>query len=308
MANVPPERVEAVRHFNRFYTRQIGLLDEGLLDSPFSLTEARVLYELAHREAPAATEVRQDLGLNAGYLSRILRGFRKRGLVARRVSAADGRRSLLRLTPRGRAAFAGLDTRSQADVAAALGRLPAEDQRRLAGAMRTIEELLGPKTDPAAAFVIRPPEPGDYGWVVARHGALYASEYGWDETFEGLVAEIVARYLEKHDPKREAAWIAERDGQNVGSVFLVRKSRTAAKLRLLLIEPRARGFGLGNRLVGECLRFARKAGYRKVTLWTNDILHAARHIYEKFGFRLTGKERHHSFGHDLVAETWELDL
>jgi DNA-binding MarR family transcriptional regulator/N-acetylglutamate synthase-like GNAT family acetyltransferase len=298
-----------MRRFNRFYTRHIGVLNEGLLESPFSLTEARILYELARCSSPTATEIGQALGLDAGYLSRILRGFRQKGLLSRHASTEDGRRSLLGLTAAGRRAFARLDARSRDDCRGMLVELDAEDQRRLLQAMGAIERLLGGAAPaPSAPVVLRSPLPGDYGWVVERHGAVYAQEYGWDASFEGLVAGIVARFAERHDPERERAFIAERGDERLGCVFLVRKSAAVAKLRLLLVEPRARGLGLGRRLVDECLRFARAAGYRKVTLWTNDILTAARSLYEKAGFRLVAREEHRSFGQDLVGETWELGL
>jgi DNA-binding MarR family transcriptional regulator/GNAT superfamily N-acetyltransferase len=301
-------RVAAMRRFNRFYTRQIGVLQEGLLQSPFSLAEARVLYEVAHRDRPAAAELGQDLGLDAGYLSRILRGLRKRGLVDRRPSEADGRRSLLGLTRSGRAAFATLDERSRRQIGAMLDRLPPRGQTRLVEAMGAIEELLGGAPRPAAPYLLRPPQPGDMGWVVHRHGVLYAQEYGWDERFEALVAEIVARFVSRFDPKRERCWMAEADGEVVGSVFLVKQSRTVARLRLMLVEPRARGMGIGTRLVGECIRFARQVGYGKITLWTNSVLRGARHIYKQAGFQLVKEEPYHGFGHDLVGETWDLKL
>jgi DNA-binding MarR family transcriptional regulator/GNAT superfamily N-acetyltransferase len=301
-------RVATVRRFNRFYTKQIGLLHEGYLESPFSLSEVRVLYELAHREKPTAAELGRELGLDAGYLSRILRGFERRRLVERTASKDDGRQSHLALTERGRAAFAPLQARSHADIGAMLRKLSGADQKRVLEAMHAIEGLLGGKPEGKAPYVLRPHQPGDMGWVVHRHGALYAQEYGWDERFEGLVASIVAKFIQHYDPKRERAWIAEKDGEIVGSVFLVRQSATVAKLRLLLVEPQARGLGVGARLVGECVRFARQAGYRKITLWTNSVLRAARRIYESAGFRLVHRERHRSFGHDLVGETWELPL
>ncbi len=301
-------RVAAVRRFNRFYTKQIGLLHEGYLESPFSLSEVRVLYELAHREKPTAAELGRELGLDAGYLSRILRGFERRHLVERTASKADGRQSHLALTKRGRAAFAPLQARSHSDIGAMLGKLSGADQKRVLEAMNTIEGRLGARPEGTTAYVLRPHQPGDMGWVVHRHGALYAQEYGWDEQFEALVASIVAEFIQHYDPKRERAWIAEKDGEIVGSVFLVKQSATVAKLRLLLVEPRARGLGIGARLVGECVRFARQAGYRKITLWTNSVLRAARRIYESAGFRLVHRERHRSFGHDLVGETWELPL
>ena len=302
------ERVAAVRRFNRFYTRQIGLLQDGYLKSPFSLSEVRVLYELAHRGRPTATELRRDLGLDAGYLSRILRGFQKRGLLKRTPSEDDGRQSYLSLTQRGQAAFAPLNTRSREDIGAMLAALPATEQARLVQAMHAIEGILGAQPEQKVPYLLRPHRPGDMGWVIHRHGALYAQEYGWDERFEALVAGIAAKFIERYDPKRERCWIAEKDGEIVGSAFLVTHSKTVAQLRLMLVEPKARGLGIGVRLVDECVRFARETGYRKVTLWTNSILVAARHIYKKAGFRLVHKERHHSFGHALVGETWDLTL
>ena len=301
-------RVAAVRRFNRFYTRQIGLLQDGYLKSPFSLSEVRVLYELAHRERPTATELGRDLGLDAGYLSRILRGFQKRGLLKRVPSEHDGRQSHLSLTQRGQAAFAPLNTRSHEDIGAMLAVVPATEQARLIQAMHAIEAILGAQPEKKAPYLLRPHRPGDMGWVVHRHGAIYAQEYGWDERFEALVARIAAKFIERYDPKRERCWIAEKDGEIVGSVFLVKHSKTVAQLRLMLVEPKARGLGIGARLVDECVRFARENGYRKITLWTNSLLVAARHIYKKAGFRLVHKERHHSFGHALVGETWDLTL
>jgi len=301
-------RVGAVRRFNRFWIRQIGVLREGYLESSFSLTEVRVLYELAHREETTASELGEELGLDAGYLSRVLRGFEKHGLIHKRPSEADGRRRLLRLTERGREAFAPLEARSCNDIGAMLGSLSVAEQERLVGAMRTIEELLSARPDPAVPYLLRPHWPGDMGWVVHRHGVLYAREYGWDERFEALVAEIVAQFIQQYDPRRERCWIAERDDEIVGCVLLVRESEEIAKLRLLLVEPKARGLGIGSRLVEECIRFARQAGYRKITLWTNDVLSSARRIYEGMGFRLVREEPHHSFGHDLVGQTWELML
>lgn len=305
---VSEQRIEAVRRFNRFYTRQIGVLHEGLLQSPFSLTEARVLYELARRPGVTASALAADLGLDAGYLSRILRGFGARGLLTRTRSRADGRQTHLRLSARGEAAFAPLDQASRSEVGALLGRLSEAQQNGLLGAMERIERTLGAPAAAAPPYVLRPHRPGDMGWVVHRHGALYAEEYGWDERFEALVAGIVAQFVERYQPAREHCWIAEQGGENVGSVFLVEHSAEVAKLRLLLVEPWARGGGVGARLIQECQRFARDAGYRKITLWTNSVLHAARHLYEKAGYRLVREEPHHSFGHDLVGETWELLL
>jgi DNA-binding MarR family transcriptional regulator/N-acetylglutamate synthase-like GNAT family acetyltransferase len=302
------ERVATVRRFNRFYTRRIGLLGEGYLESPFSLTEARVLYELAHREGPAATELAREMAVDAGYLSRILRGFERRRLIVRTRSKSDGRQSHLALTARGRAAFAPLNTRSRDDIGAMLTRLPAPEQRRLVEAMQTIETLLAPPAAPRTPYVLRPHQPGDMGWVVQRHGALYAQEYGFDEQFEGLVAGVVAKFVERYDARRERCWIAEKDGEIVGSVFIVQRSRTVAQLRLLLVDPKARGLGIGARLVGECVRFARQANYRKITLWTNSVLRAARHIYAAAGFKIVDRNRHRSFGRNLIGETWELAL
>jgi DNA-binding MarR family transcriptional regulator/predicted GNAT family acetyltransferase len=306
------QRTTAVRRFNRFYTRQIGLLQEGLLDTAFSLTEARVLYELAHREQSTASALGTDLGLDAGYLSRILSGFAKRNLIERVRCESDRRQSLLTLTKHGRKTFAPLEARTIAEVAAMLGTLPEAGQRRLVSAMQTIENLLGarPETNGTdrAPYILRPHQPGDMGWVVHRHGVLYAQEYGYDERFEALVAEIVAKFVEHYDAKRERCWIAERDGEIAGSVFLVAESKSVAKLRLLLVEPSARGLGIGARLVTECIRFARQAGYQKIVLWTQSELDAARHVYKKAGFRVVDKKRHHSFSKDLTAETWELAL
>jgi DNA-binding MarR family transcriptional regulator/N-acetylglutamate synthase-like GNAT family acetyltransferase len=300
-------RVDAVRRFNRFYTRQIGLLQEGLLASPFSLAESRVLYELAHRQDLTATELGRDLGLDAGYLSRMLRDFEAQGLVEKRRSALDGRQSHLALTPAGRTAFAPLNDRSSAQVAAMLATLDAPAQARLSGAMAEIEAILNPPAD-AVTYSLRPHAPGDIGWVVERHGTLYSQEFGFDRSFEALVAEIGAKFLRAFDPSRERAWIAEQRGERIGSIFLVRESDQVAKLRLLLVEPSARGLGLGRRLTEECIRFARERGYARITLWTNDILTAARAIYARAGFRLVASEPHRSFGRDLVGENWELTL
>jgi DNA-binding MarR family transcriptional regulator/GNAT superfamily N-acetyltransferase len=301
-------RIAAVRRFSRFYTRQIGMLREGLHDSPYSLTQARVLYELANRDAPTASDLARDLGLDAGYLSRILRAFAQRGLIARRRSKQDGRQTHLFLTAAGRKAFAPLDRGSHDEVAAMLDRLPADGQARLVAAMHTVERLLGDQPTGAPDYQLRPHRAGDMGWVVSRHGALYAQEYGWTLDFEALVAEIVAAFIKNFDARRERCWIAEIDGEPVGSVFLVKQTDEIGKLRLLLVEPRARGLGIGARLVDECIGFARTVGYSTVTLWTNDVLVAARHIYEKAGFRLVQEEKHHSFGHDLVGQNWDLDL
>jgi DNA-binding MarR family transcriptional regulator/GNAT superfamily N-acetyltransferase len=302
------QRVAAVRRFNRFYTRQIGVLGDGYLESPFSLTQVRVLYELAHCETTTATDLGKELGLDAGYLSRILRDFTKRGLIDKKPSESDGRQSLISLTEAGHQAFAPLNTRSHDDIGALLSPLSVGEQERVVEAMHTIERLLGAQPERKTPYVLRPPHAGDMGWVVQRHGALYAREYGWDEQFEALVASIVAKFVERYDPKRERCWIAERDGEAVGSVFVVKQSKTVAKLRLLLVDPKARGLGIGAHLVDECVCFARSVGYCKMVLWTNSILSAARHIYQQAGFRLVHEEPYHGFGHDLVGETWELKL
>lgn len=301
-------RVDQVRRFNRFYTRQIGLLGKGYLDSPFTLAEVRVLYELAHRKSPAASEIAKALSLDPGYLSRMLLGFHKRGYLARSAADDDGRRQHLSLTKKGRAALGELEMKSEAGISAMLESISNEDQNRLTAAMAAIEGVLGEPAPSNAPYLLRAHRPGDMGWVIHRHGVLYAQEYGFDERFEALVARIAAEFVEKFDPKREHCWIAERDGVIVGSVFLVKKSDRVAKLRLLLVEPSARGLGIGRRLVEECVRFARQAGYRKITLWTQSTLDAARHIYHQAGFQLMKRERHRSFGQALVGETWEFTL
>lgn len=301
------DKVIAVRRFSRFYTRRLGLLHEGLLGSPFSLTEGRLIYEIAQRGSTTARELAADLDLDSGYLSRILQGFEDKRLIARRNSDTDRRQVLLSLTEAGRTAFAEIDARSRQEVQVLLDRLTPPDQQRLADALGQAEDLMSGAEAPRRACILRAPRPGDYGWVVHRHGALYAQEYGWDETFEALVAEIVAPFVRSHDPRREACWIADQDGV-VGSVFLVRSDDETAKLRLLYVEPRARGSGIGRTLVETCIGFAGKAGYRRMTLWTNDVLVAARRIYQSAGFRLIESEPHHSFGHDLMGEQWELAL
>jgi DNA-binding MarR family transcriptional regulator/N-acetylglutamate synthase-like GNAT family acetyltransferase len=306
-------QVATVRQFNRFYTKQVGVLQEGFLDSPFSLTEVRVLYELAYRDKPTASELSKELALDAGHLSRTLHSFEKRGLVRREASASDGRQSLLTLSARGWKVLGPLEARSNAQVEKLLGRLSTPQRKRLAEAMHVIEDVLGDGGEreqaSATPYVLRPPQGGDLGWVVHRHGALYAQEYGYDERFEALVAEIVAEFVRNLDSKRERCWIAEKDGEVVGSVFVVRKSKRVAKLRLLLVEPSARELGIGRRLVEECVRFARRVGYKKMMLWTQSELGAARHLYKEAGFKLVGRERHRSWGREhLVAETWELKL
>lgn len=300
--------IDAVRRFNRFYTRQIGLLEEGLLRSEFSLTEVRVLYELAHRQRPTATELCQELGLDAGYLSRLLKKFEARDLLVRTPSVEDARQSELTLTAAGRQAFEPLDRASHDQVAAMLAPLVASEREALVKAMRTIQRLLGDSHQPAVPYQLRPPQPGDLGWIIHRQAVLYAQEYGWDETYEALVAEILGQFVRHFDPESERTWIAEREGAVVGSVFVVRESAEVARLRLLYVEPSARGLGIGRRLVDECIRFARLKGYRRLTLWTNDVLVSARRIYQDVGFRLTREETHHSFGKDLVGQHWDLEL
>ena len=300
--------IETIRQFNRFYTRQIGVLDEGLLKSPYSLTEVRVLYELAHRKQPTAKSLCSDLGLDAGYLSRILTNFEKRGLLEKRPSESDGRKNLLSLTAEGRKVLAPLEARSQQEVAGMLAKLPVSQQSQLLKAMLSIQTLLSPESKTRTPYVLRSHRPGDMGWVVHRHGVLYSQEYGYDERFEALVAEIVAEFIQNLDPKRERCWIAERGEEIVGSIFLVKKSRTVAKLRLLLVEPSARGLGLGKRLVDECIRFGRAVGYKKIVLWTQSELRAARHLYEMAGFQLIEEKPHQSWGQNLTAEIWELKL
>ena len=301
-------QVAAVRQFNRFYTKQIGILREGHLDSPFSLTEVRVLYEIANGEGPSASDLVKSLDLDSGYVSRILRSFERRGLVEKARSTTDARRAHLRLTDHGRDAFTALNVRADDEIEALISRISADDRRRVVDAMRTIERLIAPAPDTRRPYILRTHQPGDIGWVVYRHGVLYAREYGWDERFEALVAGIVAEFVEHFDPRRERCWIAEMDGERVGSVFLVKKTETIAKLRLLLVEPRARGHGIGHRLVDECIRFARQARYERMTLWTNSVLDAARRIYEAAGFRLVSEEPHAMFGENLTGQTWELDL
>lgn len=299
--------VEAVRAFNRFYTRQIGLLDEGLLKSPFSLSEARVLYELAGHRGRTATDLARDLGLDAGYLSRMLKKFEASGLIVREVSEADGRQAPINLTKAGRDAFEPLNRSSQKQVEALLGDLSHDKQDRLVTAMQTVERLLD-GANPKPPYLLRSLQVGDIGWITRRQGMLYAQEYGWDGTYETLVAEILVQFVKSYDPAHERCWIAEREGEVVGSVFVVRKSETVAKLRLLYVEPSARGLGIGKRLVEECIAFARSKGYETLTLWTNDILVSARRIYEAAGFVLVDEEKHNSFGKDLVGQTWDLAL
>jgi DNA-binding MarR family transcriptional regulator/N-acetylglutamate synthase-like GNAT family acetyltransferase len=303
------DRVASIRRFSRFYTRRIGVLHEGLLGSPLSLTEGRVIWELAQRAQVTASELAGELGLDTGYLSRILAGFEQQGLIERRPSEHDARRLIIALSRTGQALYAAIDARSREAVAAMLGELDAADQVRLVAALEVAEQLLAPGRRPAGpAYILRPPEAGDLGWIIHRHGALYAEEYGLDQTFEGLVARIAAAFIENFDAARERCWIAEREGAVVGAVLLVKESEEEAKLRLLYVEAAARGLGIGSRLVAECVRFARQARYRKITLWTNDVLVSARRIYQASGFRLVRDEPHRSFGRDLVGQFWELPL
>ncbi len=301
--------VPAVRAFNRFWTQQIGLLQAGLLDTPYSLTEARVLFELAQDESTDLADLRSALRLDAGYLTRIVGRLKDAGLVTAKRSADDRRRQVIRLTDRGRAEFATLDLRSSEATADMLRGLSGPDRRRLVAAMTTIEDTLAPgAVEPPRAYLLREPGPGDLGWMVRRNAEVYAAEYGWDQSYEALVARIVADFGEHHDPARERAWIAEVDGVPVGCVLCVRRDDETAQLRILLVDPAFRGLGIGARLVEECIRFARAAGYRSLDLWTNDVLVSARRIYEAARFQLVDEDWHHSFGHDLVGQTWRLDL
>jgi len=304
------DRVAAVRQFSRFYTNVLGLLQEGLLETEFSLTEGRVIFELAASGTADAASLRRRLDIDPGYLSRILTRLANAGLIARQRDPGDGRRQVIELTPSGQAAFQTINERSATQVRGLLAQLPESAQRRLTGAMAAIEDILSGLTErkKPTAYLLRSPGPGDLGWMVKAHGELYAREYGWDATFEALVARIVADYADNHDPRREAAWIAEVDGEPVGCVLCVRKDDDTAQLRILLVDPAARGLGIGARLVTECVTFARRAGYKRIVLWTNDVLTAARRIYQAAGFRLTSEEPNHSFGHDLVSQTWQLDF
>lgn len=302
---VSPADVKAVRAFNRFYTQRIGVL-KRYLDTDFTLTEVRVLYEIAHRPGISASDLVRELALDAGYLSRILRRFETRGWLAREPAPHDGRQSMLQLTESGYAAFAPLQQKSRDETAALLAAVPAPDRGRLIGALGTVHRLLEPSAE--RQVVLRDPGPGDLGWVVQMHGELYAREYGFNQEFEALVAQIASKYLREFDPDWEKGWIAELDGRRVGSVFVVRKSRTVAQLRLLILRPEARGLGLGGRLADECIAFARSKGYRKMMLWTQSNLLAARAIYRSRGFTLARSEPNPAYGQDLVAEIWERKL
>jgi DNA-binding MarR family transcriptional regulator/GNAT superfamily N-acetyltransferase len=305
--NQHSDTVATVREFNRFYTNVIGLLRGKYLDTPYTLTEARLLFELAQRDVSEVADLRRVVDIDAGYMSRILARFEADGLISRQRSQADGRRQEIRLTGTGRKAVDCLDARSAEQTSAMLAGVRGEDQHRLLDAMRVITELLAGTPRPRG-YLLRSPEPGDLGWVVQRNGAVYAAEFGWDQTSEALVARIVADYTDHRDPDREAAWIAEVDGTPAGCVFCVREDKTTARLRLLLVEPWARGLGIGARLVDEVLRFARRAGYTRITLWTNDVLADARRVYQRAGFTLDSEDRHHSFGKDLVGQTWSKAL
>jgi DNA-binding MarR family transcriptional regulator/GNAT superfamily N-acetyltransferase len=304
---IPTEQIEQVRAFNRDYTRRIGVLSRGLLDSPFSLTQVRVMYEIAHRPGVTAAELAGELSLDPGYLSRILQGFEGKRLLGRAAAGADRRRQHLRLTAAGQRVLAPLERRAQQQVRLLLEALDAPQRRALLAAMGTIRDAFTPPKA-AGEVSLRGHRPGDMGWVIERHGVLYSSEYGWNMQFEALVASITADFIRTFDPARERCWIAERDGRRAGCIFLVAGEAGTAKLRLLLVEPEARGLGLGGRLVSECVNFARTAGYARILLWTQSNLTAARHLYERAGFELTGREPHRSFGHELIAETWELSL
>jgi DNA-binding MarR family transcriptional regulator/N-acetylglutamate synthase-like GNAT family acetyltransferase len=299
--------VSAVRAFNRFYTRKIGVVD-GAASAPFSLAEGRVLYEIAHGENPTATEIGHELGLDGGYISRILQKLEQGKLVARQQSKTDERLKFISLAPRGRKAFAQLDERSNRQASTMLSHLSPEERAQLLSALDKIRRLLGDKVESNSPYLLRQHQPGDLGWIVQRQAILYVREYGWDDTYEALAADIVAQFIKSYDPKRERCWIAEKDSARIGAVLVAKGSEEIAKLRLLHVEPQARGLGIGKRLVQECINFARFAGYQKMTLWTQSILSAARHIYEEAGFRRVKEERHHSFGKDLTAETWEIDL
>ncbi len=305
---VSDEKIQLVRRFNRFYTRRIGLLREGLLDTPFSLTQARVLFEIAHQPGTRSTDLAASLGLDPAYLSRLLAAFERSKLVTRAQSKDDRRVNHLRLTAKGRAVFARLDALSRAQSTELLASLKAADRQRLTDSMGVIQRLLGPAERAEPTVILRAHRVGDIGWIVARHGELYAQEYHWDDTFEGLAAEIAGKFLTHFDPARERCWIAELDGERAGCVFLVKHTATVAKLRLLLVEPAARGHSIGTKLVDACIAFAREAGYRKLTLWTQNGLHAARRIYQRAGFQLVKESAWHAFGHDLTQQFWDLKL
>lgn len=302
------ENIDGIRRFNRFYTKRTGLLNKGLLKTRFPLTQARIIFELTQHEQSIASDLISELDIDPGYLSRILKTFEKDGLIQKMQSKSDNRQSLLKLTAKGWKSFSVLDDRSRQEVKALLQSLSSEDQHRLLNAMRLIEDVFGTEPKLPAPYLLRLHGPGDIGWVTHRHGVLYAEEYYFDETFEALVAEILARFIQRHDPKRERIWIAERDGEQIGSVMIVDAGNHIAQLRLLLVEPKARDKGIGKRLIDECINFSKHNGYQKIKLWTQSILMEARHLYSKVGFELVEKKPHTSFGHDLIAEIWELPL
>ncbi|WP_238457948.1 bifunctional helix-turn-helix transcriptional regulator/GNAT family N-acetyltransferase [Alkalihalobacterium alkalinitrilicum] len=304
------ERINAVRHFNRFMTKQIGALRESLLHSPYSLTESRIIFEIANNNNLTASNLIHDLGLDAGYVSRILARFEEKGIIQKERSTRDARQLILKLTLEGVKAFSQLNERSNNEIAELIGELSESEQQQLINALKTVEGLLIKKKSLkfSGPYFLRQHEPGDMGWVVHKHGILYSQEYGWDVNFESLVSQIVADFIDNYNPKRERCWIAEMNGEIVGSIFVVEGSEDTAKLRLLIVDPKARGLGLGSQLVEECINFSRRVGYKKLVLWTNSVLKEARHIYQKKGFTLVDEEKHHSFGKDLVGETWELSL
>ncbi|MCB1742259.1 MAG: MarR family transcriptional regulator [Gammaproteobacteria bacterium] len=308
MGDVAPQQIEAVRRFSRFYTRKIGVLHEGLLNSPFTLTEGRIVYEIAHHERTTGKQLAAELGLDPGYVSRVLSGLESKGHIYRCAAEHDARQSEISLTEQGEDAFSLIDTRSRLEVSALLQPLPPDQRQALCDAMATVQKLLGEETLRRVPFILRPHQAGDIGWVVRAHGLLYAREFGWDETFEGLVAEIAGQFIKRYDPRWERCWMAEKDGVNVGSVFLVKRDEQIAQLRLLIVEPHARGLGVGRRLVEECIRFAREKRYAQLTLWTNSVLTSARRIYAALGFELISEEPHCSFGQELVGEHWTLQL
>jgi DNA-binding MarR family transcriptional regulator/N-acetylglutamate synthase-like GNAT family acetyltransferase len=301
-------RIEAVRRFSRFYTRRIGVLEETLLHSPFTLPEARLVYEIANRDRPTAQELCRDLGLDPGYVSRLLQGLQKRGCLGRKLSKEDRRATELSLTAKGQHLWGIMNERSRQDIADLLADLPVDRQEKLVAALGTVEKLLDAPPEKRVPFTLRPHQPGDMGWIIRRQTQLYAGEYGWDGTFEAMLADIAGKFVAKFNPRTDNCWIAERNGEIAGSVFLVRASKTTGQLRMLYVEPSARGLGIGRRLVDECIADARAKGYRKLILWTNDILVSARKIYIAAGFHLVRQERHTSFGKKLVGQYWSLGL
>ncbi|MGO1121102.1 bifunctional helix-turn-helix transcriptional regulator/GNAT family N-acetyltransferase [Rhodovibrionaceae bacterium A322] len=305
---VSAEQIATVRQYNRFYTRQIGLLNEGIHKSSYSLAQARIIYELAHCAKATASDLARDLAMDAGYLSRLVKKLLNLGLLEREQSANDGRQFQLSLSPEGRAVFAELNQSSKNEIRETLTDIPVGERDQLVRAMQSIQDILGQGPEPKVPYILRDPQPGDFGWIIHRQALLYHQEYGWDETFEGLVSEIMGSYIQNHDPKWERCWVAERHGEVIGSIFCVKESETVAKLRLLYVDSRARGLGVGSRLVDEVIRFARAKGYKKLTFWTNDILVSARRIYQAAGFELVEESPHHSFGKDLVGQIWSMDL